>query len=88
MKFKLAIISAAAIALPLLLSAAARAGGEPGYFGPRPPLPPVIVHAPSPAEMFFTGIFDIVAAPVGLALNIASALQRIMTQILPHSTTQ
>jgi hypothetical protein len=49
------------------------------YYPTPQRLPPVsqiaalTVHAPSPAEMFFTGIFDVVAAPIGLAINIITS---------------
>jgi hypothetical protein len=70
------LLTAIAVAAQLLFTAAAQAGGTPGYYGPQPvqQLPPVIVPAPpNPAQLFFTGIFDIVAAPIGLALNIITA---------------
>jgi hypothetical protein len=70
------LILATAIALTCgLMTELALAGGTPGYYGPQPvqQLPPITVHAPNPAEMFFTGIFDIVAAPIGLAINIVTS---------------
>jgi hypothetical protein len=86
MKLKLAFLIAAAIALPLLLTAAARAGGNPGFypstagyagtagFAQPMPLPPITVtRPPSPFEMFATGLFDIVAAPIGLVINVVAA---------------
>jgi hypothetical protein len=56
----IAIISATAIAAPLLLTAAARAGGEPGYYPPQQ-LPPVIVPTPP-----VYGTPPILAIPFGI----------------------
>jgi hypothetical protein len=77
----IAITSISAIALPLLMTAVARAGGNPGYYSPGTAgyaqpvqqLPPIVVRPPSPFEMFATGIFDIVAAPIGMLINVVSA---------------